>query len=104
MSINSLAQEPLELSIIIPVLHEAGHICLLLGHLQRIAAGVAYEVIVVDGDPAGSTLAVLPPSDPVIRGLLSQPGRGLQLNAGAALARSSRLLFLHADVFLPPRP
>ncbi|NJK40370.1 MAG: glycosyltransferase family 2 protein [Acaryochloridaceae cyanobacterium SU_2_1] len=86
---------------IIPVLHEADNILKTLDHLEQIAEGAVYEVIVVDGDPLGSTLAKLSPSDPLVCGILSQPGRGIQLNAGAVIARSTRLLFLHADVLLP---
>lgn len=87
-----------ELSIVIPVLYEGANILLLVDHLQAIAGDRVYEVIVVDGDPDGSTLQYLP-SD--IQGITAAAGRGSQMNAGAKLAQASTLLFLHADTRLP---
>lgn len=89
-----------ELSIIIPVLHEGPHIRSLLNHLTTIAEDRVYEVIVVDGDPRGSTLQHLPAN---VHGLLAPAGRGPQMNAGANLAQAPTLLFLHADTVLPDR-
>jgi len=43
------------LSVIIPVLNEACIINRTLLHLQNARRGLAVEVIVVDGDPAGGT-------------------------------------------------
>ncbi len=91
---------PPELSVVIPVLHEGEAIRNVLEHLATVAGSVFYEVIVVDGSPQGSTLCYLPQKHH-IRGILSQPGRGTQMNAGAALAQGQVLLFLHADTELP---
>ena len=62
--------------------------------------GDFHEVIVVDG---GSTDRTRERVAPPARLLHAPRGRGLQLNAGAAAATGEVLLFLHADVTLPPR-
>ena len=87
------------ISIIIPVLGEQGGINGLIGHLKRISDGCAVEVIVVDGDSAGSTLRAI--GDPDAVRVISPPGRALQMNRGAEKATGDILLFLHADTFLP---
>ncbi|NJM67382.1 MAG: glycosyltransferase family 2 protein [Acaryochloris sp. RU_4_1] len=87
-----------ELSIIIPTLYEGDHILNLLDHLTTLAEDIPYEVIVVDGDPKGSTLQYLPTE---VHGILAHLGRGSQMNAGARLAQAPVLLFLHADARLP---
>ncbi|WP_099531989.1 TIGR04283 family arsenosugar biosynthesis glycosyltransferase [Limnothrix sp. PR1529] len=93
-------RQPIALSVIMPVLNEGERIQKTLAHLAAIAGQIPYEVIVVDGDRAGSTLQYLP-SDRPVRGLTAARGRGLQMNAGAAIARGEILLFLHADTQLP---
>lgn len=92
-----------EVSIIIPVLHEGERLLASLEHLAASAAGVLYEVIVVDGDPAGSTIAHLRDHQPSVRSLIAPPGRGVQMNWGAQVAQGQVLLFLHADTRLPDR-
>lgn len=87
-----------ELSIIIPVLNEGANILSILRHLTMIAEDVPYEVIVVDGDPKGTTLQHLPAA---VQGIVAPAGRGPQMNVGAKLAQASTLLFLHADTRLP---
>jgi len=87
------------ISIVIPVLNESASIQALVRHLRALPGGNGAEVIVVDGDPAGSTLAALD-DGPVVQ-LTAPRGRGLQMNAGAAVARGEVLLFLHADCRLP---
>lgn len=101
-SIATLAKirQPIALSVIMPVLNEGERIQKMLDHLAEIAGQIPYEVIVVDGDRAGSTLQYLPNDRPV-RGITAARGRGLQMNAGAAIARGEILLFLHADTQLP---
>lgn len=93
-------RQPIALSVIMPVLNEGERIQKTLDHLAEIAGQIPYEVIVVDGDRAGSTLQYLP-SDRPVRGITAARGRGLQMNAGAAIARGETLLFLHADTQLP---
>lgn len=86
-------------SVIIPVLHESEYICDSLRWLALAAGTASYEVIVVDGDPAGSTIARI--ADPDVIGFTAPKGRAAQMNAGAARASGIILLFLHADTLLP---
>ena len=87
------------ISIVLPVLHEAGTINTVITHLRDLQQNSSAELIVVDGDPAGSTLQAI--RDDGIVQALSEPGRARQMNCGASLARGEILLFLHADTLLP---
>jgi rSAM/selenodomain-associated transferase 2 len=86
------------LSIIVPVLNESatiGSVLLALAPLRSRGA----QVIVVDGASQDDTLAQAQSlADTVVH---SSRGRARQMNAGAALAQGSMLLFLHADTLLP---
>jgi len=86
------------LSIIIPVLNEAYIINRTLLHLQNLEGDFSVELIIVDGDPEGSTLAAV--TSTTVKKIKSPRGRGIQLNQGARLATGKVLLFLHADVAL----
>lgn len=87
------------LSVVVPVLGEADGIEGFLRHTLSTAAPGEMEVIVVDGDPEGSTMKAIDIEG--VTGLTSRTGRGTQMNAGARAARGSVLLFLHADTLLP---
>ncbi len=80
------------------MLNEAAGIA---GFLQSLASvrSDAVELIVVDGGSTDQTLALAMPH--VNRVLQSAKGRAVQMNAGAAVAGGSVLLFLHADTQLP---
>ena len=91
------------LSIIIPMLNEAGHIGPLLQALHELGAfAPEVEIIVVDGGShdasvkeatqAGANAVVISP----------RQGRAAQLNYGARQARGRMLYFLHADSYPPP--
>ncbi|HVS02120.1 MAG TPA: TIGR04283 family arsenosugar biosynthesis glycosyltransferase [Thermoanaerobaculia bacterium] len=89
--------EPLRLSIVVPALDEAAA-------LQRClpaARSQADELIVSDGGSGDGTAAVA--SALGARVVCGPPGRGPQLNRGAAAASGDVLLFLHADTLLPPQ-
>jgi rSAM/selenodomain-associated transferase 2 len=86
-------------SVVIPVLGEATGIDAVVDHVRVVGYGQDVEVVVVDGDPAGSTLAALTRGG--VTALQSLPGRARQQNAGAAAAGGDIILFLHADVRLP---
>lgn len=86
-------------SVVTPVLGEADRINALVDHIRMAGYGLAVEIVVVDGDPAGSTLAAL--SRDGVLTLTAPPGRARQLNAGAVAATGDNLLFLHADTRLP---
>lgn len=87
------------LTIIIPVLNEEQTIeACLLGLQPLREQGV--ELILVDGGSQDSTCELA--SSFVDYVIKSAPGRGTQMNSGAAVARGEILLFLHADTILPP--
>ncbi len=88
------------ISVIIPVLHESGTINGTIAQLEALAGETPIEILVADGDPAGDTLAAISSAD--IGKIRCSPGRGVQLNAGAAEASGDIFLFLHADTLLPP--
>ena len=89
----------MRLSVIVPVLDEAAGIAATLQALAPLRAS-GHEVIVVDGGSQDGTPALAAPLADAV--LSSEPGRALQMNAGAAAARGEVLLFLHADTLLPP--
>lgn len=80
-----------DLSIVIPALNEVRALGALLDDLAPLRA-VGAQVIVVDGGSSDGTLGIA--GDLAVS---SAPGRAIQMNAGAALARGSILWFLHAD-------
>jgi rSAM/selenodomain-associated transferase 2 len=86
------------LSIIIPVLNEAGNVPALLDSLQPLRRRGA-EIIVVDGGSTDATANLA--RDRADRVIASPAGRARQMNAGAAAARGEILCFLHADSRLP---
>ena len=87
------------LSIVVPVLNEAAIIERALAALQPYRRqGV--EVIVADGGSSDGTRDLAKPyADKIV---CAPRGRALQMNAGAAEATGSIVLFLHADSVLPP--
>jgi len=84
------------ISVIIPALDE----CAVIGDaIDRVREGEPWEIIVVDGLSDDATAAVAESHG--ARVVMSEPGRGRQMNAGAAVATGDVLLFLHADTALP---
>jgi rSAM/selenodomain-associated transferase 2 len=86
-------------SIIIPVLHEESFINKCLDILADRSKGNNIEIIVIDGDPNGSTINNIKAHN--ILKLVSSAGRAKQMNLGAQIAKHDILLFLHADTSLP---
>lgn len=84
------------ISIIIPTLNEEAKIA---DTLRRIQTVPDCEIIVSDGGSRDMTVPIV--RDLGIRLVESNPGRGTQMNSGAAIASGSVLLFLHADTLLP---
>ncbi|MEJ2084398.1 MAG: TIGR04283 family arsenosugar biosynthesis glycosyltransferase [Acidobacteriota bacterium] len=80
---------------IVPTLDEEHSIQALLPEL----VGVADEVIVSDGGSHDGTVAVSKALGALV--VEGRPGRGPQLNRGAAAASSDIFVFLHADTHLP---
>jgi rSAM/selenodomain-associated transferase 2 len=88
----------MKLSIVMPVLNEAGGIEAALLALAPMRARGA-EIIVVDGGSSDGTAALASPlADKV---LTAMRGRAAQMNAGASAAHGDVLVFLHADTRLP---
>jgi len=83
-------------SVIIPTLDEADEID---GALDSALCGPGTEVIVVDGGSRDDTVRRAAARG--VRVLTTEPGRAVQMNAGARAARGDLLLFLHADTRLP---
>ena len=88
-----------DVSIILPVLNEVGNINNVIDHLRALDHDFHTEIIVVDGDPQGSTIRAI--KDREVRTLIAKKGRARQMNHGASAARGDILLFLHADTRLP---
>ena len=89
-----------ELSIIIPTLHEAESLPLLLADLVQ-QRELAFEVVVSDGGSVDATRAIVEAffASGKLSGncVVGPGGRGRQLNLGVGAAKAEWLLFLHAD-------
>jgi rSAM/selenodomain-associated transferase 2 len=68
--------------------------------VPAVVDGVVQEAIIVDGGSTDETAAIAEAAG--TRLIRSQRGRGVQLQAGGAVARGDWLLFLHADTVLEP--
>lgn len=90
---------PTALSVVIPVLNEAGRLPALLADLAAAAPDGLQEIWVVDGgsDDGSAGLARLGGA----RVLHCEPGRGAQILHGIRRSEGAWLLLLHADVRLP---
>lgn len=87
------------ISIIVPLRNEAALVGPALQALRAQAPDA--EIIAVDGASSDGSFE-LARQVPGVHCLYSPPGRGRQMNAGAALARGDVLLFLHVDTRLQP--
>ena len=85
------------ISVVIPTLNEATILDSTLSRLTRQLEG--HELLIVDGGSIDCTRQVARKYGEVIS---STRGRAYQMNAGAAVASGTALLFLHADVWLEP--
>ncbi len=84
-----------DVSVVIPALNEADNIVRAVESAHTAGAG---EVIVVDGGSHDETVWLAEQHGAKI--IVSQSGRAVQQNAGAADATGAALLFLHADNWL----
>jgi rSAM/selenodomain-associated transferase 2 len=87
------------ISLIIPVFCEQAVINRTIANVRSQRGGDDAEIIVVDGEADAGTLAVI--RDGAARKILSEKGRGRQLNRGAAIATGDVFVFLHGDTLLP---
>jgi rSAM/selenodomain-associated transferase 2 len=85
-------------SVVIPVLNEAGRLRHLITALSE--APERPEIIVVDGGSTDQSASVANAMG--ARVMAAARGRGPQMAAGAACAHGEVLLFLHADTRIPP--
>ncbi len=90
----------MKLSIVMPVLNEAGSIEDALRALAPLRRR-SVEVVVADGGSSDATVALARPLADIV--IAAPRGRGTQMNAGAAASGGEVLLFLHADTRLPPQ-
>ena len=87
------------LSVIVPTLNAEHRLTATLAALvPAVVNGVVREVVIADGGSRDATLGIADLSGATV--VRSRRGRGAQLAAGAAEARSEWLLFLHADTVL----
>ena len=82
------------LSVVIPVRNEAQVLPCLLDDLADLRAAGAELILVDGGSTDGTCELALGRVDQLLR---TAPGRALQMNAGAAVARGEYLWFVHAD-------
>jgi rSAM/selenodomain-associated transferase 2/rSAM/selenodomain-associated transferase 1 len=87
---------PNGISVIIPVLNEAGHIA---DTITSIGHGNKAEIIVVDGGSLDDTVSIARQLGATV--IESSAPRSKQMNLGADEASKDILLFLHADTVLP---
>jgi rSAM/selenodomain-associated transferase 2 len=91
---------PPEISLIVPLLNEAAE---LPGLFASLAAqeGISLEVILCDGGSSDGSQRLsrelATKASCAVHIITAPRGRGIQMNAGARIARGGLLLFLHAD-------
>lgn len=87
------------ISVIIPTLNAAPFLARTLTPLVgAVALGLVKQAIVVDAGSGDETVAIAEAAGCEV--VVSPPGRGGQMRAGAAAARADWFLFLHADTSL----
>lgn len=91
----------IKISVIIPVFKEEDRINTTIGSLVEMKGNHSVEIIVVDGDPCGSTIQCI--KEPTVIPMTAEKGRAVQMNKGASKAAGDILLFLHADTILPKK-
>lgn len=85
------------ISVIIPTLFEEEGVA---SAIESAWAAGANQVIVADGGSSDETVRIARQRHAEV--VVSEPGRGIQQNAGAAMATGDVLLFQHADCRLGP--
>ncbi|WP_167784677.1 TIGR04283 family arsenosugar biosynthesis glycosyltransferase [Ramlibacter rhizophilus] len=87
------------ISVIVPLRNEAALVREAVEALRAQAGD--FELLLADGGSTDGTLEIAQ-ALPGVRCVRSAPGRGVQMNAAAAVARGSVFLFLHVDTRLEP--
>lgn len=98
-----MIKDLIKYSIVIPVYNEEKFIGNLLNDIDRQRLNLPYkiEVIVVDGGSCDNTVKICKMYNVVV--LNSERGRGIQLLTGASNSNGTVLIFLHADLRIPPK-
>jgi rSAM/selenodomain-associated transferase 2 len=91
------------ISIVIPFYRDSEALARLLSACDLTADARVVDVIVAGTEADRDALAPLRARWPSVRWVVSPRGRARQMNAGAAFARGTWLVFLHADTLLPPQ-
>lgn len=96
----------MKISVIIPILNEAATIGQLLSYLATVSSKeLVEEIIIVDGGSTDRSKMIVEQyalkNTITVKLITSEKGRAKQLNAGAFVANSNILYFLHADSFPP---
>lgn len=91
----------MSVSVIIPVLNDAGALARTLQSTALANAGPSVQIIVCATESDRASLEPLQRQHANVRWIFSPRGRARQMNAGAAAADGRWLLFLHADTQLP---
>lgn len=86
-----------KLSIVVPMLNEAGEIAGTLNALRRGASDA--EIVVVDGGSSDASVAIARPLCDFV--FVAPRGRARQMNAGARASHGDVLVFVHADTIVP---
>jgi rSAM/selenodomain-associated transferase 2 len=94
---RELFATPASVAAVVPTLNEGA---VITGALQLLVAQGFAPVIVVDGRSDDDTLG-LARSVPGVVAFVAAPGRGPQMNAGAAASEAEAVVFVHADTSLP---
>jgi glycosyltransferase involved in cell wall biosynthesis len=89
---------PPTLSIIVPMLNEIEQLPELMAHLHQWQRR-GHEVLLIDGGSNDNSASVAKALG--FKVFHSHCGRAIQMNAGAARAKGSALVFLHADTRMP---
>ena len=88
----------MKFSVIIPSLNEKATIHQCITHIRSLNPEA--EIIIADGCSTDSIESIARRRGVSL--INSEPGRGIQCNAGALVASGDILVFLHADTELPP--
>jgi len=89
------------ISVIVPVLNEGCAINKTVEQIRKLDVEDFVELIIVDGNKDGSTVKEI--TDKNVFSVISDPGRGKQMNRGAESASGRILVFLHSDTILPEK-
>lgn len=90
------------ISIIIPVFNERDQLAQLFDHLDVFSQDIPHDFLFVDGGSQDGTPNLIRAAGYPV--LMSKPGRGQQLHAGALASQGEILFFLHADFFFKACP